>query len=322
MTRLLALVAGALLLASSPVPAQAQDARLVRLSAGSPAGVYLPVAIALCRLVNEQRPVHGIRCAAKTSDGSLDNLERLRAGDADLAIVQSDVQAEAAGGTGDLAFDGLRAVMSLYPESVTIVTRADASITSLDALAGKRVSAGPAGSGQREMWNALMEEQDWTADDFAALLDLSSTDQASALCGDRIDAFVATIGHPALTVQEATLSCDAMIVPAEGPAVDRLIAGSPAFVKAEIPGDLYRGIADPVPSYGVTATVVTREDIPEELISIFVGSALSNLDRLRRFDPSLANLSTEEMAASGLTAPLHSGAAQAYDAATVPAPGN
>lgn len=317
-TRPVAFLLAVLSLVSGAWSATAQEARLVRFATGSPAGVYFPVGIALCRLVNENRAEHGLRCAAEPGSGSVENLTRLRAEDVDLAIVQSDSQASATQATGDAAFEALRSVMSLHPEPVTVVARTDAGITDLSGLAGKRVSVGPPGSGQRQMWNVLTEAQSWTADDFAQLLDLSSADQASALCGDRIDAFVTIIGHPTLTVQEATLACDAVLVPVEGPAVDRLLRENTAYGRATIPGGLYKGNSNDIPSFGVSATVVTRADVPDDIVYTFVQSALGNLDRLRGFDPTLARLDPAAMATTGLTAPLHPGARQAFEAAGAP----
>ncbi|MCB1352131.1 MAG: TAXI family TRAP transporter solute-binding subunit [Rhodobacteraceae bacterium] len=309
MFRLQGLVAVAALLLS-PIAADAQEARLIRMATGSPAGVYFPVGIALCRLVNETRAEHGIRCSAEQSAGSVANIAALRSGDVELAIVQSDTQAAAWTGAGEEGpFDTLRSVVSLYPEPLTIVARADAGITGIDGLPGKRLSVGPAGSGQRALWEAVAAAEGWTAESFAEVAELAATDQARALCENRIDAFVTAIGHPALTVQEATLSCDARLVPATGTVADRLVAETPSFFEAEIPGGLYRGNPDAVASFGPGATLVTRADVPDEVISVLVTAIFSKLDRLRGLDPVLADLEPEAMTKDGLTAPLHPAAA-------------
>ena len=69
---------------------------------GNVAGVYFPVGVALCRLVNQHRRETGLRCAARPSEGSVGNLTALRDGSYDLAIVQSDTQAAALAGSGRL----------------------------------------------------------------------------------------------------------------------------------------------------------------------------------------------------------------------------
>ena len=145
--RILALVAA---LAS---PAAAQDTTIVPMGTGAITGAYFPVGVALCRLVNQHRRETGLRCAAQPSAGSVANIAGLRDGALDLAIVQSDVQAEALAGTGAFAeagaFADLRAVMALYPEPLTLVARADAGIAQVEDLAGKRVWLGAPGSGTR-----------------------------------------------------------------------------------------------------------------------------------------------------------------------------
>ncbi len=301
------------------LPAAAQEPQLVRMGTASLAGTYFPVGVALCRLVNEDRRQHGIRCAAQPSAGSVANIRALRAGEIDLALVQSDTQAAALDGSGPFAEDGpfpeLRAVLTLYPEALTVVARADAGIAGLADLPAHRLSLGPAGSGQRVVWDALAAAQGWTQDSFAATLELPATDQASALCAGEIDAFAIAIGQPAPTVQEAANGCDVRIVPVNGPAVDELVASAPYYEAAEIPGGIYRGNRAPVPSFGVMATLVTRADVPDDVISTLVGDALGKLAALRALDPVLAGLQADRMAADGRSAPLHPGAAARFQAA-------
>lgn len=315
MVRPLALV---LVLALAAAPGGAQEARLVRMGAASLAGAYFPVGVAICRLVNEDRRQHGIRCAAQPSAGSVANIRALRADEIDLAIVQSDVQAAALDGSGTFAEDGafgeLRAVLSLYPEPMTVVARADAGIEELADLPGHRVSYGPAGSGQRAIWDELAGALGWTPESFAEALELSATDQAEALCAGEIDAFAIAIGHPAATISEATTGCAARFVPVTGPEVAELVGSRPYFADAEVPGGLYLGNPSPVPTFGVTATLVTRADVADEVIGIVVETALGKLVELRALEPVLAGLEPEAMAGAGRTAPLHPAAEAALRA--------
>ncbi len=78
-------------------------------------------------------------------------MEALRTRQLDFAIVQSDVQNMALTGEGPFvgkpAFSDLRSVMSLYPETLTVLSRPDAHILSLGGLVGKRVDIGLPASG-------------------------------------------------------------------------------------------------------------------------------------------------------------------------------
>jgi hypothetical protein len=282
------------------------------MATGSLAGVYFPVGVAVCRLVNEGRRQHGIRCAAEPSAGSVANIEALRSSEVDLAIVQSDVQADALRGLdGAAPFDDLSAVMALHPEPLTVVGRSDAVIGALGDLAGKRVSYGNPGSGQRLLWDEVMGAMSWTTASFSEGLELPPGEQSQALCGDRIDAFAMVVGHPALTVQEATLGCDAALVPAQGPQIDGLVAANPAYFATRIPGGLYRGNPDDTPTFGVGATLVTRADVPDAVIDAVVRAAFGDLDTLHGLNPVLADLTAERMVSAGMSAPLHP-AAEAY----------
>jgi TRAP transporter TAXI family solute receptor len=304
----------------APVPAAdakpAPATQVVPLGTGAITGVYFPVGVALCRLVNEHRRETGLRCAATLSAGSVANVEALRDDEDGLAIVQSDVQAAALAGTGSFAsagpFAGLQSVMALYPEPLTLVARADAGIATVEDLAGKRVWLGPEGSGTRELAGELAAALGWSDATFAAAPEIRPEDVAQALCTGQVDAFFYVVGHPAKPVQEATTNCDARLVPIAGGAVAELVASERGLVEATIPGGLYRGAPAPVETFGVSATLLTRESEPEDTIYTMVRAIFGDFDTLRGLDPVLANLDPEEMVRDGLTAPLHPGAARYY----------
>jgi TRAP transporter TAXI family solute receptor len=311
--RLLAL---ALCLALAPRPVPAQEPPLVMVGTGAITGVYYPVGVALCRLFNQHRRDHGMRCSARPAEGSVGNIEDLRAGTIDLAIVQSDTQADALEGAAGFAaagpFEGLRAVMSLHPEPLTVVARADAGIAGVADLAGKRVAVGSPGSGTRAIADVLMAGLGWTTADFAAAPELETGRQGQALCAGEIDAYLFAVGHPALAIQETAADCDVVLVPAAGPAVDALLAANPHFFEATIPAGLYRGTDREVATFGVGATLVTRAEVPEDTVYRLVSSVFDDFETLRGLNPALVSLEARDMASEGLTAPLHPGAARYY----------
>lgn len=309
---------GALLLLIFPVTGHAatEPPRLISMGTGAVAGVYFPVGIALCRLVNQDRPIHGIRCAARPTEGSLDNLRDLRAGKLQLGLAQSDTETAALKGTGPFAEVGpdpdLRAVMALYPEPLTIVARRDAGIARIEDLAGKRVAIGAPGSGQRALMDALMTQLGWTTASFASATELAPQYLAAGICAGTLDAFVFVAGSPAQVIQEATTSCDTILVPATGPAVDALLAADPAYFATTIPAGFYRGTPTATPTFGVGATLLTRADLPEEEVYVMVKSIFEDFDTLIGLNPVLTHLDRRDMTHLGLTAPLHPGAARYY----------
>jgi uncharacterized protein len=295
--------------------ATAQETAFVSMGTGGVTGVYYPVGGAICRLVNQQRREHGIRCAVESTGGSVFNINAMLEGDLELGVVQSDVQYNAYNGNdpweGD-AFEDLRAVFALHAEPMTIVARAESGIHHLDDLPGNRVNIGNPGSGQRALFENVMAEKGWDMGTFSLASELASAEQAQALCDNNIDAFIFTVGHPAGSIQEATTTCDTHIAGPEGETMDALIEQFPFYFAATIPGGMYRGTNEDVQTFGVGATVVTRADVDEEIVYQVVRAVFENFDSFRELHPALGGLDPETMVSEGLTAPLHPGAERYY----------
>lgn len=288
----------------------------VTIGTGGVTGVYYPTGGAICRLVNKGRKDHGIRCSVESTGGSVYNINTIRAGELDLGIAQSDWQYHAYNGSSKFEdkgpFKDLRAVFSVHPEPFTVVARADAGIKTFEDLKGKRVNIGNPGSGQRGTMEVLMGELGWTMKDFKLASELKASEQSKALCDNKIDAMIYTVGHPSGAIKEATTSCDSVIVEVSGPAVAKLIADNSFYRVATIPGGMYRGNAEDVQTFGVGATFVSSTDVKEKVVYEIVKAVFENFDTFKRLHPAFNNLKKEEMAKDGLSAPLHAGAAKYY----------
>lgn len=293
---------------------QAQD--FITIGTGGVTGVYYPTGGAICRLVNKDRSEHGIRCSVESTGGSVYNLNTIRAGELDMGVAQSDWQYHAYNGTSQFAeagpFKELRAVFSVHPEPFTVVARADSGIKTFDDLKGKRVNVGNPGSGQRGTMEVLMEAKGWTMDDFSLSSELKAAEQSKALCDNKIDAMVYTVGHPSGSIKEATTSCDSVIVEVAGPTVEMLVEENPFYRVAVIPGGMYNGTDEDVKTFGVGATFVSSSNVDANLVYHTVKAVFENFDTFKKLHPAFANLKKEEMVQDGLSAPLHEGALKYY----------
>lgn len=293
---------------------QAQE--FITIGTGGVTGVYYPTGGAICRLVNKGRKDHGIRCSVESTGGSVYNINTIRAGELDMGVAQSDWQFHAYNGTSKFkdagAFKDLRAVFSVHPEPFTVVARADAGIKNFMDLKGKRVNIGNPGSGQRGTMEVLMKELGWTNDTFKLASELKAAEQSKALCDNKIDAMVYTVGHPSGSIKEATTSCDSVLVEVSGKAVDKLVGDNDFYRTATIPGGMYNGTAADTKTFGVGATFVTSAKVDEKLVYNVVKAVFENFDTFKKLHPAFANLKKEEMIKDGLSAPLHPGAAKYY----------
>ena len=304
-----------LMVGFGPAPAQAETT-FVTIGTGGVTGVYYPTGGAIARLVNKGRKDHGIRCSVESTGGSVYNLNAIRAGELDMGVAQSDMQYYAVNGLDKFADAGpdkdLRAVFSVHPEPFTVVARTDSGIKDFMDLKGKRVNIGNPGSGQRGTIEVLMGALKWTNDDFKLASELKAAEQASALCDNKIDAMVYTVGHPNGSIKEATTSCDAVIVSVTGKVVDKLVADNDYYRKAIIPAGMYRGTDADTPTFGVGATFVSSSKVDDKVIYEIVKAVFENFDEFKKLHPAFANLKKEEMVKDGLSAPLHAGAIKYY----------
>ncbi|MGR3271926.1 C4-dicarboxylate ABC transporter substrate-binding protein [Thalassococcus profundi] len=305
-----AFAAAATLLAQG---AMAQNT-FITIGTGGQTGVYYVVGQSICRLVNRGTSEHGLQCTAPSTGGSVANINAIKAGDQTMGVAQSDQQYYGLNGEGsfDAPFENLRAVFSVHPEPFTVVARADAGIETFDDLKGKRVNIGNPGSGQRATMDVVMSAAGMTNDDFSLASELKATEQAQALCDNKIDAFVYQVGHPNGSIQEAFSSCEAAFVDVNGDYIDQLIAENDFYAAATIPASLYEGIEDDTTTFGVRATFVSSADVDEDTMYQVVAAVFDNFDRFKGLHPAFSNLSQEEMISAGLSAPLHPGAEKYY----------
>jgi len=311
----IALFFGFSLFLLSSVPVQAEQT-FVTIGTGGVTGVYYPTGGSICRLVNKGRKVHKIRCSVESTGGSVYNLNTIAAGELDMGVAQSDWQYHAYHGTSKFKDRGankeLRAVFSVHPEPFTVVARKDSGIKTFQDLKGKRVNIGNPGSGQRGTMEVVMKALGWTKSDFKLASELKSAEQSKALCDNKIDAMVFTVGHPSGSIKEATTTCDSIIVPVTGPAIDKLVNDNDYYRTATIPGGMYRGTDADTKTFGVGATFVTSTRVSEDIIYQVVKAVFENFDQFKKLHPAFKVLKKEEMIKDGLSAPLHKGAIKYY----------
>lgn len=303
-------IGAALVLAAAT--ARAQDERLTTIATAGHGGVYLPVGQAICQLLNRERERHRIRCLARPSAGSIENVAALRAGERDYAVIQSDLQDAALAGRRQLAGSGplpeLRALFSLHAEAFTVVVRPESGVDTFAEVAGRRLNVGLEGSGMRATAEDILAAFGLGAEDLSLVTDFDPGAQVEALCEGRIEVATFVVGHPSGYVQDATTACGGRLVPVEGPTVERLLASAPYYAPATIPGGIYPGQAEEVATLGVRATLVTLADRPENEVYELVRAVFADLELFRRLHPALRDLDPSDMATSGNTAPMHPGA--------------
>ena len=303
---------GALILSTTSVMA---EQKFVTIGTGGQTGVYYVVGQSICKLVNRNIKTHNIKCNAPSTGGSVANINAIGAGEQDMGVAQSDWQYYAY--NGEKVYKGkankeLRALFSVHAEPFTLVVRQDAKITSFDDLKGKRVNVGNPGSGTLGTMKVVMEAKGFKMTDFALKSELKAAEMASALCDNNLDAITYTVGHPSGAIKEAGVACASKVAPVTGPEVDKLIADFPFYAPAIIPGGMYKGTPNDVPTFGVAATFISSTKTDNETVYQVVKAVFDNFGRFKKLHPAFAHLKEQDMIKNALSAPLHDGAVRYY----------
>ncbi|MHB8059089.1 MAG: TAXI family TRAP transporter solute-binding subunit [Desulfuromonadaceae bacterium] len=304
------LTAVILLLAPATLPAFPQPS--LSIGSGNITGANYAVSSAIAKIFNRKSADYGMRISTASSQGSVADINNVAGGEAAFGIAPIVMLQRATQGVGPWkgkTKKGLRAVLGLQMETVTIVAAADREIKQLSDLKGKRVNIGAPGSIDYEYGAVLLElsgvnPADVTISEHPVAL------ASELLQKDDIDAYVYMVGHPNLSVLEASSGKrKVLLVPLDKPLIEQVTAGNPLLLPTDVPTNFYPGLErhGAVPTIGVRAVLFTHADMAEETVYRLVREVMINFDLFRRQHPVLQGLTPRE--AAGVTAiPFHPGA--------------
>nr|WP_223198424.1 TAXI family TRAP transporter solute-binding subunit [Solihabitans fulvus] len=280
--------------------------RALVIAAGEVGGFYLDFARLLAAELNRAEP--NLRCSAMETSASQDNLNRVRAGGADLGLVLADTALAASAGTAP--FDQpvpLHALGRVYENYMQLVVRADSPVQAVEDLAGRLVSLGAQGSGAAVVGARMFELLGLAA----RVEHLSLADAVAALGAGRIDALLWSGGVPTPKLAELDEQVGIRLLPL-GEASDRLRARYGAvYEQAPVPSGAYRLVRE-VPTVGVANLLVCAPTLPDEIAAAVVRVLVQQSARLVP-DQALGTQFLDVRTLIGTAGlPLHPGAAAAY----------
>ena len=320
MTRkMAALLFAWVILSTCPTRLQAEDL-FVTIGGGDYAGVYFPTGLALSKMLNGKRQDYGIRATVEATPGSTFNLNAIMAGYMEFGLTQADKEYHAVNGLAEWSAKGpqkeLRAVFSVYNETVTLVAAVDAGIDSLSDLKGKKVSLGSPGSSQHRLVTDILEAVGIDPERDLVAQTAYASDAPNLLQDNHIDAYFFIVGHPSETIRRGLAGeRRARVIPILGPDIDKLVAANKYYTKKTIqtrrlyPDTESRGEA--IETVGVMAVLCTSASVPDRAVYAIAKEVFENLEELRQQHPALMDLSKEGML-KGFTAALHPGALRYY----------
>lgn len=305
--RRLLLAAGLALFAATPAVAQTNVVVLT----GSTSGVYYPLGNALSGIFIKAIP--GARSSVQVTQGSVENLRLLEAGDGELAFTLGDSLSSAWTGNAEAGFRSalkkLRGVAAIYPNHLQLVVSESSGAKTLMELKGKRVSVGPKQSGTELNARAIFNAAGMSYAEFSRTEYLPFGQSAKMIERGELDA----------TLQSAGLGVDSIrhlstAVPIRMLAIPKdtvLKIGDPAYQSSVIPARTYEGQSTDVETAAIINFLVTRESLSTDTVYAMTKAIFSNLPQLVQTHPAAKGISVKD-AATGMPLPLHPGAERYY----------
>lgn len=283
----------------------------IRIATGGTAGTYYPIGGAIADILTKDVP--GMNATAQSTGASVANINMIKDGQVDMAIVQNDIAYYAINGTDmfDTKFDGLRGIASLYPETCQFVTTEDSGITSIADLKGKKVAVGAAGSGVEGNVRQILKVYGITYDDIDAKF-LSFAEGASALKDGSVDVACLTAGYPTASVQDVASMKKIRILPIADDKIEALVKDYPFYTPTVIPAGSYQGFDEDVKTVSVMAILVASDKVSEETGYKITKAIFSNLDKIKAVHPAAEKISRDTATAGLDFIKMNEGAAKFF----------
>ncbi|MFN3661998.1 TAXI family TRAP transporter solute-binding subunit [Yoonia sp.] len=284
--------------------AQAQE---LSIATGGTGGVYYPYGGGLAEVIGNH--VDGYTASVEVTGASVENMALIQRGESDMALVLADTLFQAYNGTD--AFEGrqipeARALASIYPNAVQLVTLAGSGITSIEDLRGQRVSVGAPGSGTELSAQMILDANGITYDDFDAQR-LNFNETADAIRDGDIIAGFWSVGPPTSSIMNLAATRDIALIGFSDAEIAAAQEVEPTFAAFTLPAGMYDGMDEDVQTMSTPNVLVVHADMDEELAYNITKAMYDNVADLIAIHPA-ANDTTVEFSVASTPIPFHPGA--------------
>lgn len=279
---------------------------------GGTSGTYYPLGGAIANVWNNK--IEGINVTIQPAGASVENINRVSAGEVDIVLAMNNVADDAYNGNGKSfpkPLKNFKAIGVVYPEVMHVITTKDSGINSIYDLKGKAINPGPPGSGTYVTAMPILEAFGIGPKDFTPKPG-SFSDAVAGLKDGTIDAAFAVVSFPASAVKEIATTKPVKILSIDGAEFDKVKEKVPFAAKFTITGGEYRGQDEDATTVTLQAVMYVREDLPEDLVYQLTKVMYENTDAIAEGHARGKQIKLEN-ALKGVTTPIHPGAQKYYD---------
>jgi len=287
--------------------------RLV-VTTGGEGGIYFVYGAAFAKVISAHLP--GFRAKAVGSTGAVENLMRLRDGNADIALTLGDTALDAV--EGREAFNTpvpLAALAQIYRSYVHVVAVQGSGIRTLADLKGKRVSIGSPDSGTAVVAERVLTLAHIDSRRGIRRRQLGVAESAAGLQSGALDAFFWSGGLPTSAVSDLARAKRMTLLDLSALAKPLRQRYGGVYENATIPAGTYPGVDAAVPTISIPNYIVVSRRMNGGLAHDLTELLFKYGDALVAAHPESRSL--DPARAQQVIAPieLHPGARQYYDRA-------
>ncbi|NLJ78591.1 MAG: TAXI family TRAP transporter solute-binding subunit [Tissierellia bacterium] len=292
----------------------AGETQYISIATGGTAGTYYPLGGALSQIFNDN--IDGVTANVESTGASVENVELISKGEADIAFIQNDITYYAAEGIetfdGKDKIENMRGMAMVYPELVQIVATKDSGIKSVEDLKGKKVAIGAPGSGTEANARQILGIHGLDYDDLGKADFLSFDEAASQLQDKQIDAAFITAGIPTAAITQVSNESDIVVVSMSKDKIAEAIEEYPYYIGVEIPKGTYEGQEEDVSAIAVMAMLVVPENLDDDLAYNMTKTIFEQRDEIIATHERGKDIQLET-ALSGMPIEVHPGAMKYYE---------
>ena len=279
---------------------------------GSTGGTYYPIGTILANHFNTELMDKGYKWSAQSSGGTVENLDMMSKGEAEMAIVMANLTGFAYTGTQQYEgkkIENLRYMMGLWPDVTQFVVSGSSEIKTWADLKGKKIAVGPAASGTEFSSNILLETlAGLTFDDIRPEY-VGYTEAAQALQNGQLDAFNAEAGVPVGAVAELYAGRQPVtMLQFSDEDLQKLKGPAPFYAKVLIPAGTYPKQEEDLHVAGIKSALLVLPDVPDDLVYAMLEIIFSKEEELKGEHSAFKQVDFVNPLDGLSEAPLHPGA--------------
>lgn len=281
-------------------------------------GTYYPVGVGMATLWTTKLKKQGIRVAAQSSAGSVENIQLLETGEAELAILQAPTTYLALNGLGP--FKGhprkhFLAITALWPNvEQYILVGKKVKTGTLDDIKGTKFVVGRSGSGTEASTKLCFRAIGIDPLKDIKPVYLGYNEAANAIINGQADggSFTAGIPTSAVTRLFATPHVKVRILEFTDEHLKKLNEKYPGlWNRFIIPANTYPNQKEPVKSAFFVNFLAAKDDLDPDIVYTLTKTLFENLPYMYKIHKAARHIKLEN-ALNGLPVPLHPGAYKYY----------